>query len=240
MTYSAVSVWVTSFHKPNCNCPEWHTAQFIERLCTENAHHGWLFWSWEETLRRFTTTSPHSTVAVTHSQQTGDSRRVQQFLKGEWESLWNKCMAKGHARLDKLANQLSASSCTSAQKDAMASKQARAGNLSKANQTVSSVLKPAFGTMLCSNYRQRHRLAQTFSTNNSAWQQMRSMRCADKTNGSTFKKIRFLQRKLGNIFATASLWVRRPWMDGEDANTLDDYLQMLFLLYRIYFASISF
>jgi len=41
-------------------------------------------------------------------------------------------MAKGHARQDKLAaNPLSASSRTSAQKDAMAQKQARAGNLSR-------------------------------------------------------------------------------------------------------------
>jgi len=68
------------------------------------------------------------------------------FLKGEWESLWNKCMAKGHARQDRLAaNPLLTSSRTSAQTDMMAQKQARAGNLSKANQTVSSVLKPAFG-----------------------------------------------------------------------------------------------
>jgi len=59
------------------------------------------------------------------------------FLKGEWEFLWNKCMAKGHARQDKFAaNSISALSHTSAQKDAMAQKQARAGNLSKANQTV--------------------------------------------------------------------------------------------------------
>jgi len=50
----------------------------------------------------------------------------------------------GHARQDKLAaNPLSASSRTSAQKDAMAQKQARAGNLPKANLTVCSVLKPA-------------------------------------------------------------------------------------------------
>jgi len=46
-------------------------------------------------------------------------------------------MAKGHARQDKLAaNSISALSRTSAQKDAMAQKQARAGNLSEANQTV--------------------------------------------------------------------------------------------------------
>jgi len=55
------------------------------------------------------------------------------ILKGEWESLWNKCMAKRHARQDKLAaNPLSASSLTSAQKDAMVQKQVRAGKLSKA------------------------------------------------------------------------------------------------------------
>jgi len=67
-------------------------------------------------------------------------------LKGEWESLWNKCMAKGHARQDKLAaNPPLASSRTSAQNDALARKQDRAGNLSKSNQTVCSVFKPAFG-----------------------------------------------------------------------------------------------
>ena len=60
---------------------------------------------------------------------------MNKFLKGEWESLWVKCMAKGHARQDKLAaNPLSALSRTSAQKDAMAQKQARAGNLSKGGQ----------------------------------------------------------------------------------------------------------
>jgi len=68
------------------------------------------------------------------------------FLKGKSESFWNKCMAKGHARQHKLAaNPLLASSRTSAQKDAMSPKQARGGNLSKANQTVCSVLKLAFG-----------------------------------------------------------------------------------------------
>jgi len=67
------------------------------------------------------------------------------FLNGECESLWNKCMAKGHARQDKFAaNPLSTSSRTSAQQDAMAQKQVRVDKLSKANQTVCSVLKPAF------------------------------------------------------------------------------------------------
>jgi len=59
------------------------------------------------------------------------------FLKEVWESLWNKCVAKGRACQDKLvANPLSASSRTYAQTEMMAPKQARAGNLSKANQTV--------------------------------------------------------------------------------------------------------
>jgi len=55
-------------------------------------------------------------------------------------------MATGHARQDRLAaNPLLTSSRTSAHTDMMAQKQARAGNFFKANQTVSSVLKPAFG-----------------------------------------------------------------------------------------------
>ena len=55
-------------------------------------------------------------------------------------------MAKGHARQDKLAaNLLLASSRTCAQTDMMSQKQARAGRLIKANLTVYSVLKPAFG-----------------------------------------------------------------------------------------------
>ena len=96
-----------------------------------------------EALRQLARTLP--LLLLTHS-KTEIRAACNKFLKGEWESLWNKCMAKGHARQDKLAaNPLSASSRTSAQKDAMAQKQARAGNLSKANQTVCSVLKPAFG-----------------------------------------------------------------------------------------------
>jgi len=96
-----------------------------------------------EALRQLARTLP--LLLLTHSKMKIRAA-CNKFLKGEWESLWNKCMAKGHARQDKLAaNPLSASSCTSAQKEAMAQKQARAGNLPKANQTVCSVLKPAFG-----------------------------------------------------------------------------------------------
>ena len=77
-------------------------------------------------------------------------------------------MAKGHARQDKLANPLLASSRTSAQKDAMASKQARAGNLSKANQTVSSVLKPAFGHDTLLKLQAKTLVGSVVSINNSA------------------------------------------------------------------------
>jgi len=91
-----------------------------------------------EALRQLARTLP--LLLLTHNKM--EIRAAcNKFLKGEWESIWNKCMAKGHARQDKLAaNPLSASSRTSAQKDAMAQK-----HLSKANQTVCSVLKPAFG-----------------------------------------------------------------------------------------------
>jgi len=55
-------------------------------------------------------------------------------------------MAKGHARQNKrAANLLLASLCTSAQMDMMSQKQARDGRLIKANPTIYSVLKPAFG-----------------------------------------------------------------------------------------------
>jgi len=96
-----------------------------------------------EVLRQLARTLP--LLLLTHSKM--EIRTAcNKFLKGEWESLWNKCMTKGHARQDKLAaNPLLASSRTYAQKNAMAQKQARASNLSKANQTVCSVLKPAFG-----------------------------------------------------------------------------------------------
>jgi len=96
-----------------------------------------------EALRQLARTLP--LLLLTHNKM--EIRATcNKFFKGEWESLWNKCMAKGHARQDKLAaNPLSKSSRTSDQKDAMAQKQAKARNLSKANQTVCSVLKLAFG-----------------------------------------------------------------------------------------------
>ena len=84
-----------------------------------------------EALRQLARTLP--LLLLTHS-KIHIRAACNKFPKGEWESLWDKCIAKGHARQDKLAaNPLSASSRTSAQKDAMAQKQARAGNLSKAN-----------------------------------------------------------------------------------------------------------
>ena len=48
------------------------------------------------------------------------------------------------------------------------------------------------GMTLCTNYRKRHQSVQSFLTNNFGRQQMRSTRCADTMNGSTFKSIRFL------------------------------------------------
>jgi len=58
-------------------------------------------------LRQLARTLP--LLLLTHSKM--EIRAVcNKFLKGEWESLWNKCVAKGHASQDKLAaNSLSAS-----------------------------------------------------------------------------------------------------------------------------------
>ena len=65
-----------------------------------------------QALRQLARTLP--LLLLTHSKM--EIRAAcNKFLKGEWESLWNKCMAKGHARQDKLAaNPLSASSRTCA------------------------------------------------------------------------------------------------------------------------------
>ena len=53
-----------------------------------------------EALRQLARTLP--LLLLTHSKM--EIRAASnKFLKGEWESLWKKCMAKGHARQDKLA-----------------------------------------------------------------------------------------------------------------------------------------
>ena len=100
-------------------------------------------------------------------------------------------------------------------------------------------LKLHLGITLCTNYRKMHRSVQSISMNNSGLQKMHSTRYANKMNGSIFKKIPFLWRKLGNIFASASLWMLKMRMDGKGADTLDGSLQKLILIYRTYFARIS-
>jgi len=116
-------------------------------------------------------------------------------------------MAKGHARQDKLAaNLLSALSRTSAQKDAMAQKQARAGNLSKVNQTVCSVLKLAFGHDILHKLQKKTPVGSVvfdkrFWPTTDALDEMRRHDEWLKIQEQSF----LLQRKLENIFAPASL-----------------------------------
>jgi len=89
------------------------------------------------------------------------------FLKGEWESLWNKCMAKGHARQDKLAaHPLLASSRTSAQKDNMAQNRLGLATFPKQIKLYARSLNRHLGTILCTNCRKRHQSVQSFSTDN--------------------------------------------------------------------------
>jgi len=77
-----------------------------------------------EALRQLARTLP--LLILTHSKMEIHTA-CNKFLKGEWESLWNKCIAKGHVCQDKLAAKpLLALSRTSAQKDTMAQKQDRA------------------------------------------------------------------------------------------------------------------
>jgi len=69
---------------------------------------------------------------------------IKKFRQGKWESLWKMAMTKAEqlrVKRDKHPNQPRAR--TDAQKDAYAQKCAKAGNLSKANQTICSELIPS-------------------------------------------------------------------------------------------------
>jgi len=70
--------------------------------------------------------------------------RAKAFLKGEWISLWNKCRSQGVARQEKLAQApQTATTRSTKQVEVLAQNYARAGNLSKASQSICSTLKPA-------------------------------------------------------------------------------------------------
>jgi hypothetical protein len=65
-------------------------------------------------------------------------------MKGDWKSVWNKCRSQGVVRQDKLAQApQTATTRSTNQVDVLAQKYARAGNLSKASQTICSTLIPA-------------------------------------------------------------------------------------------------
>ena len=81
----------------------------MQGLCKENAHNSGRFEHEKracEALRQLARTL--LLLLLNHSKM--EIRAAcNKFLKEEWESHWNKCMSKGHARLVKLAaNPLSA------------------------------------------------------------------------------------------------------------------------------------
>jgi len=83
------------------------------------------------------------TLILSHGKKVAMTR-AKAFMKGDWKSLWNKCRSQGVARQDKLAQApQTATTQRTKQVDALAQKYARAGNLSKASQTICSALKPA-------------------------------------------------------------------------------------------------
>jgi hypothetical protein len=70
--------------------------------------------------------------------------RAKAFMMGDWKSLWNKCLTQGHARSERLEKDpQTATTRSNKQVDVLAQKYARAGNLSKASQTICSTLKPS-------------------------------------------------------------------------------------------------
>ena len=83
------------------------------------------------------------TLILSHGKKVALTR-AKAFLKGDWKTLWNQCRSQGVARQDKLSQApQTATQRSTKQVDVLAQKYARAGNLSKASQTICSTLKPA-------------------------------------------------------------------------------------------------
>ena len=83
------------------------------------------------------------TLILSHGKKVALTR-AKAFLKGDWKTLWNQCRSQGVARQDKLSQApQTATKRSTKQVDVLAQKYARAGNLSKASQTICSTLKPA-------------------------------------------------------------------------------------------------
>ena len=94
-----------------------------------------------DTLRHLAHMLP--TLILSHGKKVAMSR-AKAFLKGAWKSLWNKCRSQGVTRQEKLAQApQTATTRSTKQVDVLAQKYARAGNLSKASETICSTLKPA-------------------------------------------------------------------------------------------------
>jgi len=115
------------------------------------------------------------------------------FLKGEWESLWNKCIPKVMlARINLLKIHYRHRHACLHKKTPWLNNRLGLATFPKQIRLYARSFNRHLGTILCTNYRKRHQSVQSFLTNNFGRHQMRSTRCADPINGSTFKNIRFL------------------------------------------------
>jgi len=141
-------------------------------------------------LRSFTSTSPHSNVTITHSQQNGDSRRVQQWNGNLFgTNAWPKVML---ARINLLQIHYRHRYARLPKKTPWLQNRLGLATFPKQIRLYARSLNRHLGTILCTNYRKRHQSVRSFLTNNFGRQQMHSTRCADTISGSTFKSIRFL------------------------------------------------
>jgi len=105
----------------------------------------------------------------------------------------------------------------------MAQKQARAGNLSKANQTVCSVLKAAFGHDTLHKLQEKTPVGsvvfdkQSWPTTDALDELHRHDKWLNIQENS------FSIKKVGQYFRNCKPLSAQARMDGEDANTLDGY-----------------
>jgi len=83
------------------------------------------------------------TLILSHDKKVAMTR-AKAFVKKDWKGFWNKCQSQGVVRQAKLAQALQTTTTLSTkQVDVLAQEYARAGNLSKASQTICSTLNPA-------------------------------------------------------------------------------------------------
>jgi len=137
-----------------------------------------------DTLRQLARLLP--TLILAHGDKVAMTR-AKAFMMGDWKSLWNKCLAQGQARSDRLKKDpQTATTRSKNQVDVLAQKYARAGNLSKASQQFARPSSPRSALTLSTNSGPRTRRAPPTLTLATGRRPTRWMFCVEMTTGRIF------------------------------------------------------